>query len=207
MIARKRPGSPQAAGGKTDSSTAPVKRTMSNMSRCGRKLRRVWLLLAVAVVVAGCATTVASPMARPTSTPAAHRRAPSGVPAAVFARALQVLEQPHSRVDQPVQWVQTTYGAFERPAHLDQPGTGKVPVYVIQMHGYFPFSGSPQEPYAYQATPGGPVVTSSPGPPPTAVAVLVIPVGRPVDGVYGGGMSTDTEINLGAMGTVHTFHI
>jgi hypothetical protein len=116
----------------------------------------------------------------------------------VYAAARQQLQAPGNRVDRPVEWVRTTFGVFEKVSRSGiEPGKAAVPVYVIELHGSFLFTGSPGPgPEVTSGTPSGPLRT--------AVVGIVLPIGPDIPGTNGG-WESDASTDLSAMGAVHTF--
>ena len=157
-----------------------------------RELRTGWAWPAVlaVLILAGCTSAHTASPAHTALTP----HAPSGVPTAVYAAARQQLQPRGNRVDQPVEWVRTTFGVWERALHAgSEPGKANVPVYVVELHGSFLFTGSHT------------TVTAT-TPRHMAVAGVVFPIGPYVSGVTGG-WGADQPTDLSAMGVVHTFRL
>lgn len=161
-----------------------------------RVSRHVSVALVALIGLAGCASErPATPSHRPaTSASPSSRTAPPGVPAPVYRAALDALDYPGNRITAPVQWVETTFGAYERVATPGSSGTAateRAPVYVVQVEGSFAFTGS--------WTGGG---SHAPGP--YSVNGMIMPIGDAVPGTTEGYQS-NTPIDLGKIAVVHTF--
>jgi hypothetical protein len=161
--------------------------------------RQASVAVLMMAALAGCG---ASHQATPSSSPvvaASHapKTMPPGVPAPVFRAAAGTLDNPANRITAPVQWIETTFGAFERAAASTtgtMHGTAaaeRTPVYVVQVQGSFAFTGS--------WTGGG---SHPPGP--YTVNGMVLPIGKAVPGTTAG-YETNTAIDLSKIAPVHTF--
>ena len=154
-----------------------------------------------ALTIMGCAPLVACSthgIVDPTpSLSVAHSAAaaaePTGVPAAVYAAARRILDTPGNVITRPVEWVQTTFGAWQAVADPASKGTeaeARAPVYVVQVQGTFVNSFSHT------------VVVSSAAP--LSVQDLIVPMGPPVSGVTAG-WAGPQPVDLAKIAPVHTF--
>jgi hypothetical protein len=153
---------------------------------------------AVALVglLAACSTaaTAAPPAGRASPSVHAAKTAPPGVPEAVFKAALSALDVPGNRITQPVQWIQTSFAAYERAAQPGSSGTAaaeRTQVYVVQVRGSFAFTNSW-------------VAGGSHAPAPYTVNGMVMSVGGYVAGTDGG-YESNTPVDLAKIAPAHTF--
>jgi hypothetical protein len=138
-----------------------------------------------ATAVTATAATATTATAPPSGSAAA---AQTPTPPVVLALARSIAGSGRSRVDNPVEWVHTTLGAFWRLAGFSTNGDPHQQVYVVQLHGSF------------CCHPGPPGVSGE-----SSVVFEAVPVNGPVGSRGGGGMGAG--LDLIRLGTVHTFSL
>lgn len=167
-------------------------------------------LLLLSILVGGMSacsapagSAVSSDSASPAATPTASAAtAPTGVPAAVYEAARGCLDQPSNRLTMPVEWIETTYGAWVKIGDPANPpptnGRARVKVYVVQCRGVFVNAFS-------HTMPSG---TASGPRPPLTVLGSIIPIGPHIPGVYvTSGYGGIHPMNLAKIAPVHTFEL
>jgi hypothetical protein len=93
----------------------------------------------VAAALGGCtaATNTVPQQQAATSRPVSTTNAPAGVPDAVYEAARRTLNMPGNHIAEPVEWVQTTVGAFEKVTRWGPGMDAATAIYVVQVRGSF----------------------------------------------------------------------
>jgi hypothetical protein len=168
------------------------------------KTSNVCILLAAGglIVLTGCGNGTSAGTSSVASAPVASI-APSTAPPGVIAAAKRLVG-PSDKVTAPVQWVETTYGAYVKAlgsnlgaGQVATPAKSDEAVYVVQLVGDFQFTGSRS----------GGLAAASPGPSRMKVLGAVVPVSSAAANGYEGWESSSNAQDLSRIGPVSTFSL